>query len=142
MSNRAVIVVIVVVVALLGLGAVLYGGTYAIMIGCAVAIIGIVELVGWIRRRRAKPPLVKQPAEPPISYEDLGRLFEALDQPNPPDCTHTLAETEAFLKSHNLPVALTLDWLRANGGFCDCEVIMNVAAKWGENVGWEPRNEG
>jgi len=138
-SKRAVVVTIIVVAALLGLGAVLYGPVYAIPVGCLLTIIGIVELVGWMRRRRARHPVPGKPTQPPISHGNLKNLFEALDRPDPPDCTHTLAETEAFLKSHGLPVAPTLEWLKANGGFCDCEVIMNVADEWGEKVGWEPQ---
>jgi Protein of unknown function (DUF2695) len=73
---------------------------------------------------------------PPISDDELAALFTFLNRPNPTECTHSHAETIEFLTSRNLPVAETLDWLRVNGGFCDCEIIYNVADAWGEQVGW------
>jgi hypothetical protein len=39
---------------------------------------------------------------PPISRADLKALFDYLARPNPPPCSHTLKETEAFLLAHNL----------------------------------------
>lgn len=79
--------------------------------------------------------------EPPISNVDLKGLFEFLDKPNSPPCDHDHSETVEFLNSRKLPVESTLNWLRENGGFCDCEVIFNVTDKWGEIVGWEPKFE-
>lgn len=73
----------------------------------------------------------------PISNESLKELFDYLDMPNPPDCTHTFKETKEFLDSNDLPVEPTLSWLQSNGAGCDCEVIFNVEAEWGETVGRE-----
>jgi len=47
-------------------------------------------------------------------------------------------ETTAFLKSRKLPVQKTLEWLQLNGAFCDCEVIFNTDAEWGEWAGRLP----
>jgi hypothetical protein len=41
-------------------------------------------------------------------------------------CDNTLAHTTDWLKSKGLDVDATLDWLRGEGGYCDCEVILNV----------------
>ena len=81
------------------------------------------------------------PVEPPISYENLRALFDYLNRPDPPPCTHTHKETIEFLKARDLPVEPTTAWLRANGGFCDCEVIFNVADKWRDEIGWNPPPE-
>lgn len=75
--------------------------------------------------------------EPPISAVELKALFDHLDRPDPPACSHTMKETEAFLRSRGLPVEPTLQWLATQGVGCDCEVIFNVEAEWGERVGRE-----
>jgi len=74
-------------------------------------------------------------ALPPLSREQLKSLFETLDRPNPAPCTHTMKETTAFLQEHNLPVEKTIAWLHENGAGCDCEVIFNTDAEWGEWAG-------
>jgi hypothetical protein len=78
---------------------------------------------------------------PPISRADLKALFDHLSRPNPPPCTHTHKETVQFLRAHNLPAKATVEWLQRNGGYCDCEVIFNVDAEWGEYAGREPLDE-
>jgi hypothetical protein len=78
---------------------------------------------------------------PPISRADLKALFDYLARPNPPPCSHTLKETEAFLLAHNLQVRETIEWLQRNSGYCDCEVIYNVDAEWGEYAGREPMDD-
>ena len=72
---------------------------------------------------------------PPIGRSDVKTLFDYLDRANPPLCTHTMKETTAFLQQRRLPVAETLEWLHENGAGCDCEVIFNVDAEWGEWAG-------
>lgn len=56
-------------------------------------------------------------------------------------CTHTFKETQEFLSNAGLPVAKTIEWLRHNGAGCDCEVIFNTDAEWGEHVGRIPHDE-
>ena len=75
------------------------------------------------------------PDLPPIKKEELRELFDFLDRPNPAPCTHTFQETASFLQKKKLPVATTLQWLQENGAGCDCEVIFNVDAQWGEWTG-------
>jgi hypothetical protein len=79
---------------------------------------------------------------PPVAYDALAALFTYWNRPNPRPCSHRLAETTAFLESHNLPIERTLRWLKANGAYCDCEVILNVAYRWGVRVGWNAEDEG
>ena len=74
----------------------------------------------------------------PISSAELRALFDWLDREDPPPCTHTFKETIEFLSPRSLPVAATIDWLQANGAGCDCEVIFNTEAEWGEHVGRAP----
>jgi len=142
MTTRFMILVGVIVAALLGLGAWLYGPWFWGPLVVLLGLMGLVEGIKWLLRPRAEKPPAKPPQPPPIPLEELRGLFEFLDRPDPPECTHALKETEGFLKSRNLPVAPTVEWLKANGGFCDCEVIMNVADGWGDKVGWVPTDEG
>jgi hypothetical protein len=86
-------------------------------------------------------PLPPSNDPPPISREDLKALFDYLDRPNPDPCTNTFKETIAFLKSRNLPVAETIEWLEYNGAGCDCEVIFNTEGDWGEWAGRVPMEE-
>ena len=78
---------------------------------------------------------------PPISRADLKALFDHLSCPNPAPCTHTMKETTDFLRQRALPIQETISWLNENGAGCDCEVIFNVDAEWGEYAGREPLSE-
>ena len=72
---------------------------------------------------------------PPLLRADLKALFDHLDRPNPDPCTHTFKETSAFLRSRKLPLEKIIEWLQLNGAGCDCEVIFNTDAEWGEWAG-------
>lgn len=69
-----------------------------------------------------------------ISKDDLKALFEFLDT-HLEECDHTLALTVEFLSDHNLDVNSIIPWLNEYGGYCDCEVLLNVIEAWGEDVG-------
>jgi hypothetical protein len=72
----------------------------------------------------------------PISKPDLKALFDYVDEKLEDDgCDRTLKATTAFLLQRQLPQDLITDWLREEGGGCDCEVIANVEGTWGEVVG-------
>ena len=74
----------------------------------------------------------------PISRQQLRELFEFLDRTNPEPCTLRLKESYAFLQERGLEIEQTLKWFLANGAKCDCEVIMNTADRYGEEIGFEP----
>lgn len=67
-------------------------------------------------------------SEPPISRAELRELFERLDRASIAGyrCPHTLALSEGFLRERALPVEPMLQWLRASGARCDCEVMFNT----------------
>ena len=73
----------------------------------------------------------------PISKADLCELFEHLDRSEVP-CDHSLRQTSMFLRSRALNDAIVVPWLREHGGYCDCEVLANVADKFGSIAGFEP----
>ena len=71
----------------------------------------------------------------PLPHEDLRALFEHLEHAGAPQCDHTLRETIKFLQKRRLDVERIVPWLQKHGGYCDCEVIYNVADRFGEVVG-------
>jgi hypothetical protein len=102
----------------------------------------MISYFGWSENEMSADwPLPPNDDLPPISRADLKALFDHLDKPDPVPCTHTFKETTAFLKNQGLPVEATLKWLRANGAACDCEVIFNTDAEWGEWSGRLPSDE-
>ncbi len=48
-------------------------------------------------------------------------------------CDHTLRYTLAWIEAHHYDRELWLDYLQRNGGFCDCEVLMNVVYRIDEH---------
>lgn len=72
----------------------------------------------------------------PISVEMLKELLAFLGRPDAPECDHTLRETTLFIESHHLDGSKVIQWLRENGGYCDCEVALNVYDAVGDIVGW------
>ena len=67
----------------------------------------------------------------PISRDDLAALFQHLeDALGAEECDHSLVHARSFLASRSLPEAKIVRWLERSGGYCDCEVLMNVRARW------------
>ena len=63
----------------------------------------------------------------PLSNADLEAMFDELDDHLEQEpCDYTLRFTMACLASKGHAAAPVLDWLRDNGGYCDCEVITNA----------------
>ena len=42
-------------------------------------------------------------------------------------CDGTLRLTEMFIEDNGLDKTATIEWLQDHGGFCDCEVLLNIA---------------
>lgn len=63
---------------------------------------------------------------------DLFReLFDCLDERLAEEgCHDGLRMTEAFLDSHDCDTEAVLEWLKENGGGCDCEVLANAEEKF------------
>lgn len=72
----------------------------------------------------------------PIAGSDLEALFNTVEeQLDQEACDDTLRLTEAWLASNGHAQAPVVDWLRDNGGCCDCEVVANVRDHWEETSG-------
>src|SRR5262245_48242516 len=65
-------------------------------------------------------------AEMPLSPEQLHRLLDYLDA-NLKTCDHTTKLTAIFLHVEKLDKDTVLSWLGEHGGYCDCEVLANLA---------------
>lgn len=66
----------------------------------------------------------------PLEKKEFLLLFNYLDEMlDIHQCDNTLKFTLEFLRENNLPIEKSLDWLRENGGFCDCEVLANIEEK-------------
>jgi len=70
----------------------------------------------------------------PMSIQDLGDLFDYIERPSTPECDHTLMQTRKFLESRELDAEEIVPWLNGHGGYCDCEVMLNVYERVGDIV--------
>lgn len=66
----------------------------------------------------------------PISREKFKELFDYLDAKlDGNGCNHDLRFTLEFLNNHSIPLEPIVEFLQKNGGYCDCEVLVNVEDK-------------
>ena len=77
----------------------------------------------WLENERQK--LRDSVPMPIFELKGLLEFLEAADF----DCDHTDANTVRYLESRKLDVARITAWLRDQGGYCDCEVLANVASE-------------
>lgn len=69
----------------------------------------------------------------PFSSILFESLFDYLDEIlEEHGCDDTFKYTIKFLEDNKLPIEESLNWLRDNGGFCDCEVLANIQDKISE----------
>lgn len=70
----------------------------------------------------------------PISREFFQKLFDFLDEKlEKNDCDNDLKMTKQFLESQHIQNMEEVEnWLKENGGFCDCEVLNNVEESFEE----------
>ncbi|MEP2185973.1 DUF2695 domain-containing protein [Roseibium sp.] len=81
-----------------------------------------------LRERQNWPELER---DLPASKPDLKRLFSHVRSAiSSEGCDHTLRHTLSCSAANNLPEQPLVTWLQHGGGYCDCEVIANVAEMW------------
>jgi hypothetical protein len=72
----------------------------------------------------------------PLPDAQLQSLFDYLDRAlGEAECDHTLRFTREWLAAHEAEDAVVLQWLRDNGGYCDCGVLFNAEQAWQETRG-------
>lgn len=70
-------------------------------------------------------------AHQPLANDQLEELFDHLDDRlRLEPCDQTLRLTTAFLERRGLNARAVTPWLNRRGGYCDCEVLMNVEPRW------------
>jgi hypothetical protein len=69
---------------------------------------------------------LKAESELPGSKEDLKELLDWVDQRVGDGCDHTMRHTLEFIRERGFDEERVIAWLRQYGGYCDCEVAMNV----------------
>ena len=63
----------------------------------------------------------------PISLVTLNELFGFVDsRVMNVGCDHSLRHAREFINEDSLPEHSLIAWLEENGGYCDCEVVLNV----------------
>lgn len=63
----------------------------------------------------------------PMSRKQFRELFDYLDeQLESNGCNRDFTWTTKFLNAHRIPSAPVIAFLKENGGYCDCEALMNV----------------
>ena len=66
-----------------------------------------------------------------MGKEIFQELFDYLDEHLGDGCDHSLTMTTEFLKDKGIEnIDKVGVWLNNNGGYCDCEVLMNVEEKF------------
>lgn len=68
----------------------------------------------------------KAESELPASKEDLSDLLDWVDRNVGDGCDHTMRFTLEFIRERGLDEERVVAWLHWYGGYCDCEVAMNV----------------
>lgn len=69
-------------------------------------------------------------AASPLTRVALAHLFELLERElGRHACDGTLRVTAKWLSDHDCDVASAQRWLQRRGGYCDCEVLLNVEPK-------------
>jgi hypothetical protein len=75
-------------------------------------------------------------AKVPLPDEQMQALFDMLDVEIPRQgCDHSLRLTRAWLANKELPAEPVVAWLQDNGGYCDCEALMNAEEAWRNAIG-------
>ncbi|WP_321476174.1 DUF2695 domain-containing protein [uncultured Paludibaculum sp.] len=62
----------------------------------------------------------------PASRQQLKALIDWVDGHLEDGYDHSLRYTVEYIRTNDLDEPGTLEWLRKHGGYCDCEVVMNV----------------
>jgi hypothetical protein len=79
-------------------------------------------------------------AKLPLPDDQLQALFEMLEaELFRHGCNHSLRLVRQWLQERRLPVERVEEWLRNNGGYCDCEAVINARQAWREathDVDW------
>lgn len=85
-----------------------------------------------IHRELQEKAKIEFEKSPPVSREIFQNLFDFLDEKlEEHDCDDSLKLSKQFLETNHITnIEEITNWLKENGGFCDCEVLYNVEEKF------------
>jgi uncharacterized protein DUF2695 len=71
----------------------------------------------------------------PLPNHLLRSLFDTLETELPVSgCDDTLKIVRGWLQERRIPEDSVVEWLRENGGFCDCEALANAEQAWEDAI--------
>lgn len=71
----------------------------------------------------------------PLPNAELRSLFDYLDAELPVrGCDHSHRICLDWISQRSAPPEELLNWLRENGGYCDCEALANAEPNWKDAV--------
>lgn len=84
-------------------------------------------------KQKARDEFEKKLPMPRINFQDL---FNYLDEKlSEVECDDTFKITEEFLNNNDIKDLIKIqNWLKENGGYCDCEVLYNIEEKFEDNA--------
>ncbi len=72
----------------------------------------------------------------PAGQESMSQLLDRVeDELYESECDHTLRYAMRFMMERGLNFPKITNWLNENGGYCDCEVMKQIAPYWREKFG-------
>ena len=71
---------------------------------------------------------VPQPLAPDLMRAMFHHIEDGLGDPFAGRCDHTHRNVQAWCDANGVDAPPVLNWLRATGGYCDCEALMNSAS--------------
>jgi hypothetical protein len=70
----------------------------------------------------------------PLASDKLAELFDVVEAAiDASGCDHSLKISMEWLERRGFDTDAVVQWLHANHGFCDCEVVANVRDHWKAN---------
>jgi hypothetical protein len=72
----------------------------------------------------------------PADQETISELLDFIeDELYGSECNHSLQNAMRFMMENRLNFPKITSWLNENGGYCDCEVMKQIAPKWRAKFG-------
>jgi hypothetical protein len=67
----------------------------------------------------------------PEEQDTISQMLDYIeDELYDTDCDHHLRHAMRFMMDNRLDFPKLTSWLNENGGYCDCEVMKQIAPKW------------
>jgi hypothetical protein len=86
----------------------------------------LVRVLAYSRGMQSHPHAPNLPIFPEAFISRFDALSAELEYRA---CDHTLEKSMTWLAVHGYDVLAVTQWLKRRGGYCDCEVLLNVEPK-------------